>query len=57
MLDAVLDQREVGLGDVDLKIASDNVGAYIRLHDLKSRSNAGKEKPKVSSCISRCMVY
>lgn len=52
----VLDQREVGLRDVDWKIASDNIGTYIRLHDLMSRSNAGKEGPEVSNCISRCMV-
>ncbi|KAL8891785.1 MAG: hypothetical protein Q9215_001221 [Flavoplaca cf. flavocitrina] len=55
-VDAVPDQREVVLRDVDLKIASDNIGAYIRFHDLKSRSSAGKEGAKVSSCISRCMV-
>lgn len=47
-VDAVLDQREVGLRDVDLNIASDNISAYIRLHDLKGRSGPGKGGPKVS---------
>lgn len=53
-VDAVLDQREIGLRDVDLNIASDNISAYIRLHDLKSRSGPGKEAPKVNSDKSKC---
>ncbi|KAL8702825.1 MAG: hypothetical protein Q9201_004014 [Fulgogasparrea decipioides] len=41
-VDAVLDQREVGLRDVDLSIVSDNISAYIRLHDLRSRNASSK---------------
>lgn len=37
-VDAVLDQREAGLRDVDLSIVSDNISAYIRLHDLRRRN-------------------
>ncbi|KAL9602074.1 MAG: hypothetical protein Q9219_002070 [cf. Caloplaca sp. 3 TL-2023] len=45
-VDAVLDQREIGLRDVDLSIVSDNISAYIRLHDLRRRNGArtGGEK-------------
>ncbi|KAL8687185.1 MAG: hypothetical protein Q9224_005225 [Gallowayella concinna] len=46
-VDAVLDQREVGLRDVDLNIASDNISAYVRLHDLKSRSGPSQGAPKL----------
>ncbi|KAL8821163.1 MAG: hypothetical protein Q9223_000763 [Gallowayella weberi] len=46
-VDAVLDQREVGLRDVDLNIASDNISAYIRLHDLKNRSASSQGAPKL----------
>lgn len=33
-LDATLDQREMGLRDVDLSIVSDSISTFIRLHDL-----------------------
>ncbi|KAI4262862.1 MAG: hypothetical protein L6R42_001969 [Xanthoria sp. 1 TBL-2021] len=56
-VDAVLDQREIGLWDVDLNVASDNISAYIRLHDLKSRSGPGKEAPKVSNDEFKCSRY
>ncbi|KAL8946965.1 MAG: hypothetical protein Q9222_006705 [Ikaeria aurantiellina] len=45
-VDAVLDQREAGLRDVDLSIVSDNISSYIRLHDLHSRSRPDKGAPK-----------
>ncbi|KAI4195178.1 MAG: hypothetical protein LQ350_007352 [Teloschistes chrysophthalmus] len=50
-VDAVLDQREVGLRDVDLSIVSDNISSYIRLHDLRSRTAPSEEIPKVDGNI------
>lgn len=47
-VDAVLDQREVGLRDVDLSIVSDNICAFIRLHDLRRRSRPDTGGAKVS---------
>ncbi|KAL8641282.1 MAG: hypothetical protein Q9228_001886 [Teloschistes exilis] len=47
-VDAVLDQREVGLRDVDLSIVSDNISSYIRLHDLRSRTAPSQEVSKVN---------
>ncbi|KAI4149509.1 MAG: hypothetical protein L6R39_002487 [Caloplaca ligustica] len=46
-VDAVLDQREVGLRDVDLSIVSDNICAFIRLHDLRRRSRPDTGGAKV----------
>ena len=34
-LDAVLDQRETGLRDVDLSVVSESISTFIRLHDLR----------------------
>ncbi|KAL6714757.1 hypothetical protein ACLMJK_008182 [Lecanora helva] len=34
-VDAVLDQREKGLRDVDLSVVSDSISTFIRLHDLR----------------------
>ena len=34
-VDAVLDQREKGLRDVDLSIVSEDISTFIRLHDLR----------------------
>lgn len=48
-VDAVLDQREAGLRDVDLSIVSDNISSYIRLHDLKSRTHSSNTTSKASS--------
>ncbi|KAL9579993.1 MAG: hypothetical protein Q9212_004758 [Teloschistes hypoglaucus] len=45
-VDAVLDQREVGLRDVDLSIVSDNISSYIRLHDLRSRTAQSQHVPE-----------
>lgn len=36
-VDAVLDQRETGLRDVDLTIASETISTFVRLHDLRVR--------------------
>ena len=35
-VDAVLDQRENGIRDVDLSIVSEHISTYIRLHDLRT---------------------
>lgn len=53
-VDAVLDQREVGLRDVDLSIVSDNISSYIRLHDIRSRNAPTEGAPEVSVnvCLS-----
>ncbi|KAL8721294.1 MAG: hypothetical protein Q9225_001998 [Loekoesia sp. 1 TL-2023] len=47
-VDAVLDQREAGLRDVDLSIVSDNISAYIRLHDLRRRNGPDTGSAKVT---------
>ena len=39
-VDAVLDQRENGIRDVDLSIVSESISTYIRLHDLRAAKNA-----------------
>jgi len=41
-VDAVLDQRETGLRDVDLSIVSEKISTFIRLHDLRGRCVSGK---------------
>ena len=46
-VDAVLDQREAGLRDVDLSIVSNNISSYIRLHDLRIRTNPNRMDSKV----------
>ena len=35
-VDAVLNQREEGIRDVDLSIVNESIGTYIRLHDLRA---------------------
>ena len=51
-VDAVLDQREAGLRDVDLSIVSDNISAYIRLYDLRRRNGPGTGTEKVSQMVA-----
>ena len=41
-VDAVLDQREKGLRDVDLSIVSEKISTFIRLHDLRGRGGSTK---------------
>ena len=41
-VDAVLDQRETGLRDVDLSIVSEKISTFIRLHDLRGRGGSNK---------------
>lgn len=47
-VDAVLDQRETGLRDVDLSIVSDSISTFIRLHDLRSPQGAEAALQKAS---------
>lgn len=47
-VDAVLDQRETGLRDVDLSIVSDSISTFIRLHDLRSHPGAEAALQKAS---------
>ena len=47
-VDAVLDQRETGLRDVDLSIVSDSISTFIRLHDLRSPPGAEAALQKAS---------
>ena len=46
-VDAVLDQRETGLKDVDLSIVSEKISTFIRLHDLRGRGGS-----RISSTVS-----
>ena len=39
-VDAVLDQRESGIRDVDLSIVSEHICTYVRLHDLRAARQA-----------------
>ena len=48
-VDAVLDQREQGLRDVDLSHISDSISTFIRLHDLRGREGSGEAVKDVSS--------
>ena len=50
-LDAVLDQRETGLRDVDLSVVSESISTFIRLHDL--REPGGSESALQKVCQSR----
>ena len=47
-VDAVLDQREKGLRDVDLSIVSDKISTFIRLHDLRAPTGAEAALQKAS---------
>jgi hypothetical protein len=42
-VDAVLDQRESGIRDVDLSIVSESISTYIRLHDLRGGHHASSK--------------
>ena len=42
-VDAVLDQRESGIRDVDLSIVSDSICTYVRLHDLRASHRAASK--------------
>lgn len=42
-VDAVLDQRESGIRDVDLSIVSESICTYVRLHDLRATHGAGSK--------------
>ena len=46
-LDAVMDQRETGLRDVDLSIVSDKISTFIRLHYLADPKRSGHAKVSV----------
>ncbi len=47
-VDAVLDQRETGLRDVDLSIVSDKISTFIRLHNLRAPPGAEAALQKAS---------
>jgi hypothetical protein len=49
-VDAVLDQRESGIRDVDLSIVSESISTYIRLHDLR-RGYGPPSKVGIRSCF------
>ncbi len=51
-VDAVLDQRETGLRDVDLSVVSDSISTFIRLHDLREPGGSETALQKVSNQIS-----
>lgn len=46
-LDAVLDQRETGLRDVDLSVVSESISTFIRLHDLREPGGSENALQKV----------
>lgn len=50
-VDAVLDQRETGLRDVDLSVVSESISTFIRLHDLREPGRSESALQKV--CQSR----
>lgn len=47
-VDAVLDQRETGLRDVDLSIVSESISTFIRLHDLREPGGSANALHKVA---------
>ena len=47
-VDAVLDQRETGLRDVDLRVVSDSISTFIRLHDLREPGGSETALQKVN---------
>ena len=51
-VDAVLDQRETGLRDVDLSIVSNSISTFIRLHDLRTPPGAEAALQKVSTIFA-----
>ena len=46
-VDAVLDQRETGLRDVDLSVVSESISTFIRLHDLRDPRGSESALQKV----------
>lgn len=46
-LDAVLEQRETGLRDVDLSVVSESISTFIRLHDLGAPGGSESALQKV----------
>ena len=46
-VDAVLDQRETGLRDVDLSVVSESISTFIRLHDLREPGGSQSALQKV----------
>ena len=55
-VDAVLDQRETGLRDVDLSVVSDSISTFIRLHDLREPGGSEAALEKVSDNISAAIL-
>ena len=52
-VDAVLNQRESGIRDVDLSIVSESISTYIRLHDLRaSQHTSGQVRHRLFSHYS-----
>ena len=47
-VDAVLDQRETGLRDVDLSIANEAISTFVRLHDLRAHAKSQMHADGVS---------
>ena len=47
-VDAVLDQRETGLRDVDLRVVSGSISTFIRLHDLREPGGSEPALERVS---------
>ena len=56
-LDAVMDQRETGLRDVDLSVVSDKISTFIRLHYLANSKTPGPEHAKVRKVDFVCVEY
>ena len=56
-LDAVLDQRETGLRDVDLSVVSESISTFIRLHDLRDggSESALQKVCQFRRCWATCM--
>ena len=53
-VDAVLDQRESGIRDVDLSIVSESISTYIRLHDLRyTQQTSGQVRMASTPTVQR----
>lgn len=52
-VDAVLDQREIGIRDVDLSIVSEHISTYVRLHDLRRTQYLSTEVREVPASNAR----
>ena len=55
-VDAVLDQRESGIRDVDLSIVSESISTYIRLHDLRIAHRPSSKVSGISSFLLYCLT-